>query len=135
VGGELLIAVKKAPSLARQLLQDAAPWPHYEKPTPAHRAPYLYCGSALAAGGSENASGAQGPRQAPRSGWWRSWAFMADVYWPYAGQPLEHRSVSMRIDAIEEPLGDGDHGPIHPQDHRVRGPGRGDRWSRRLPHV
>ena len=63
------------------------------------------------------------------------WTLLADLHWAFEGQPLEYRSVPVRISHVADPLGPGRHGSIHAPDHWVRRPCRNSRWYRALPDV
>ena len=63
------------------------------------------------------------------------WSLLADLHWTPEGQPLEYRSVPVRISHVADPLGPGRHGSIHAPDHWVRRPCRSGRWYRALPDV
>ena len=45
------------------------------------------------------------------------WSILADLHWPHERQPLESRSVPVRIGHVADPLGLGRHGSTHPPDH------------------
>ena len=63
------------------------------------------------------------------------WSILADLHWTPERQPLESRSVPVRIGHVADPLGPGRHGSIYPPDHWVRRPCRNRRWCRTLPDV
>ena len=56
----------------------------------------------------------------------RFWSLLADLRWASEGQPLEYRSVPVRISHFADSVGLGCHGSIYPQDHRLRHPCRSD---------
>src|SRR5438874_12296377 len=44
---------------------------------------------------------------------------VAELYRAYEGQPVERRSVPLRIDTPAQPLGHGGDGRVHTPDHRL----------------
>src|SRR5437879_2046211 len=47
------------------------------------------------------------------------WPVLAELYRAYEGQPVERRSVPLRIDTPAQPLGHGGDGRVHTPDHRL----------------
>ena len=47
------------------------------------------------------------------------WSVLAELYRAYEGQPVERRSVPLRIDTPAQPLGHGGDGRVHTPDHRL----------------
>src|SRR6266478_7022766 len=62
-------------------------------------------------------------------------AILADLHWSAQGQPLECRSVPMRIGHLADSLDPGRHGSIHAPHPGVRCPCRKRRRGRSLPDV
>jgi hypothetical protein len=63
------------------------------------------------------------------------WPFLADIPGPHERQPLEYRSVQMRVGHVADPLGPGGHGSIHAPDPWLRRPCGKGRWCRTLSDV
>src|SRR5437588_2777836 len=79
--------------------------------------------------------GSQDSRPALQDGAGPRWPFLADFPWAYERQPLEYRSIQVRVGHLAVPLGPGGHGSIHAPDHRVRRPCGNGRWCRTLSDV
>src|SRR5450830_707848 len=47
------------------------------------------------------------------------WPVLAELYRACEGQPVERRSVPLRIDTPAQPLGHGGDGRVHTSDHRL----------------
>ena len=55
--------------------------------------------------------------------------------WAYERQPLECRSIPVRVGHLAVPLGPGGHGSVHAADHWIRCPCGNGRWCRTLSDV
>jgi hypothetical protein len=65
----------------------------------------------------------------------RGRTFLAHILGAYEGQPLEHRSLSMRISRAKDLLGAGCHGSVHKADCWIRNSCRNRERLGRLSHV
>src|SRR6516165_1249286 len=63
------------------------------------------------------------------------WSLLADFPGPNERQPLEYRSVPVRVGHVADPLGPGRHGSIHAPHPWVRRPCGPGRWCRTLSDV
>src|SRR4030081_3330897 len=60
-----------------------------------------------------------GARETLSTGGRNRWPVLAELYRTCQGQPVERRSVPLRIDTPAQPLGHGGDGRVHTPDHRL----------------
>jgi len=64
--------------------------------------------------------GSQGSRPSLPTGTELRWSLLADFPGPNERQPLEYRSIQVRVGNVADPLGLGGHGSMHAPDHWLR---------------
>src|SRR5271167_734283 len=79
--------------------------------------------------------GAKDSRPSLPAGTALRWSFLADFPGPHERQPLEYRSVPVRVGYVADLLGPGRHGSIYAPDPWVRRPCGNGRWGRTLSDV